>query len=126
MLETCLGEVVSEIAELLSTKKRLEERSGKVQAKMGVNSSRLQVRPGAVVRGGAEGLLRAAGAARGRDAKRGRGGWVWMARGCGRSAGAVRGACVGALRLGDSSSCSRSRTQAAAQELAAAGLGQLH
>ncbi len=44
MLETCLGEVVSEIAELLSTKKRLEERSGKVQAKMGVNSSRLQVR----------------------------------------------------------------------------------
>ncbi|PNH05659.1 hypothetical protein TSOC_008065 [Tetrabaena socialis] len=43
MLETCLAEVVTEIAELLSTKKRLEERGGKVQNKMGVNSQRLQV-----------------------------------------------------------------------------------
>lgn len=43
MLETCLAEVISEIAELLSTKKRLEERNGKVQAKIGVNSNRMQV-----------------------------------------------------------------------------------
>ncbi|KAG2492894.1 hypothetical protein HYH03_008808 [Edaphochlamys debaryana] len=46
MLETCLAEVVSEIAELLSTRKRLEERNGKVQAKMGVNNNRLQTRNG--------------------------------------------------------------------------------
>ncbi|KXZ52634.1 hypothetical protein GPECTOR_9g679 [Gonium pectorale] len=46
MLETCLAEVVSEIAELLSTRKRLEERGGKVADKIGVNSNRLQVRSG--------------------------------------------------------------------------------
>lgn len=43
MLETCLAEVISEIAELLSTRKRLEERGGKVASKIGVNASRLQV-----------------------------------------------------------------------------------
>ncbi|EFJ41053.1 hypothetical protein VOLCADRAFT_68705 [Volvox carteri f. nagariensis] len=46
MLETCLAEVISEIAELLSTRKRLEERGGKVASKIGVNASRLQVRSG--------------------------------------------------------------------------------
>ncbi|KAG2451831.1 hypothetical protein HYH02_003607 [Chlamydomonas schloesseri] len=44
MLEACLAEVITEIAELLSTKKRLEERDAKVQAKIGVNSSRMTVR----------------------------------------------------------------------------------
>ncbi|GFR49244.1 hypothetical protein Agub_g11258 [Astrephomene gubernaculifera] len=44
MLEVCLSEVVSEIAELLSTRKRLEERGGKVATKISVNASRLQVR----------------------------------------------------------------------------------
>ncbi len=43
MLETCLAEVITEIAELLSTKKRLEERNSKVQAKIGVNNSRMTV-----------------------------------------------------------------------------------
>lgn len=46
MLETCLAEVISEIAELLATRRRLEERGGKVASKIGVNANRLQVRSG--------------------------------------------------------------------------------